>query len=337
MPVICPYCMEIHVDGKRECDDNEEGIAYQIPLSYIEACKKRRPIIFLMTIGYSGHGKTCYLSSLLHSLYDDLYTRSWPDFSFLGLTQDTLKSIHDTYISPLNRGDLPPRTQNFFGSPLIVSFQNIPLRIGMARRLLDSFSQDSCSVNDEELLTVFYDIGGEVYDVRNQIDVCIPLLKKINPLVFLIDLPGLIEEEQGGGMDVRENMHTLINNIQLALTETGQGKRKDIVICFTKADRMWGKNDAFGPLSEEPPNEIPSQAEMAAYLGELQAFSSRIETFVKDHYPAFYNIVRNNFRKYSFTTVSALGSNPEDGKIPVLEPNRVFDPMFWSLMMNKYL
>lgn len=337
MPIICPYCMGTHVDGRRICENNKEKKSHQIPLSYLEACKKKRPIIFLMTIGYSGHGKTCYLSSLLHSLYDDLYTRSWSSFSFLGLTQDTLKNIHDTYISPLSRGDLPPRTQDYFESPLIVSFQNIPIRIGKAKRLLDSFSQDSLSVNDEELITVFYDIGGEVYDVRNQIDVCIPVLKKMNPLLFLIDLPGLIEEEQQGGTEVHENMHTLINNIQLALTEAGQGKRKDIVICFTKADRMWGKKEAFGPLSEEPPNEIPTQAEMAAYLGELRAFSKRIEEFVSGHYPAFYNIVRNNFRKYGFTTVSALGSNPKDDKIPALEPNRVFDPMFWSLMMNKYL
>jgi len=331
--MICPFCMNVHDPTVRECPEKQ----LRIPVTYLEAGSEKIPVLFIMTIGYTEHGKTCFLSSLLHSLHEGSFAKSWPRFSFLGLTQETLKSISQSYITPLHQGILPASTQVFFPAPLILEFQYIPLRIGVFKRVLSAVSSNGGQVDPSDVIVVFYDIGGEIFDVKNQIDTCLPILQKINPLIFLMDLPGMLEKAQEGELDVRERMHALINNIHLALTEGAKRKKRDIVVCFTKADKMWGKPEMYGPLSERLDNSIPTAEEIAGYMANLESFSKNVGDYIASEYSAFYNTTVNNFGNLRFAAVSALGSSPENNKIRVLEPNRVFDPLFWSFRLNKLL
>ncbi len=319
--MICPFCMNEHNQTEEECP--EKGL--RIPKSYLTS---NNPVNFVFTIGYSGHGKTCYLSSLFHTFYHGSYSQKWPGFSFLGLTQDTLNKIHNEYVHPLSQGNLPPKTPIMFPTPLILKLQNAPLKKGPL----------SLRVKQKEIIIIFYDIGGGTFEVAEKIEENLPLLSKIRTLVFLIDLPGLIEDETEGKPDVVKRLHNLMNTIYLALENINQKNKKDLIICFSKADIMWKRKDLYGALAMKRKNSLPSIREIPKYMIEMKNFSENIHRYISERYNPFYAVLKNNFRKIYFTTFSALGKAPtDDNQIKALTPRNVLDPIFWTMRLNKCL
>ncbi len=330
MVMVCPFCLKEHELDVIECPKKKA----RIPLPYVDAWRKKVPCIFLLTIGIRGHGKTTLLSSLFFSLYNDLLARVWPAFSFLGLTQQTLLDIQDTYILPLQKGDLPPATDVMFKNPLIMQFKFVPLRAPWYRGL---FSDGAARFAPREVLFVMYDVGGERYALEQRLDAAYPILERANPLLFLIDLAGLVaQSEMVKGPSPRQAMHNLLNNIHLGLTELGLDGQKELVVCFTKQDLM-SSNPAFGPLGRKLDLEVPSIRNMDAYVRKLEHFSDEISAYIQSNYSAFHNVSVNCFKNVHYTALSALGSKPEDNKIAYLEPSAVFTPIFWSLKVNGLL
>ena len=122
---ICPFCMEKHSDSVEECVRKK----VRVPSVYIDDIKDGVPVMFVFTIGYSGHGKTCFLSSFFHTLYHGSIALQWPGFSFLGLNQQTLTTIRNEYVNILDSGRLPAKTAIMFPTPLILKFQQIPGKV----------------------------------------------------------------------------------------------------------------------------------------------------------------------------------------------------------------
>ena len=122
---LCPFCMKYHHYSKIQCPEKK----IRIPSVYLEDSKRGVPIVVMLTIGYSGHGKTCFLSSFFHTLYRGKISEKWPGFSFIGLTMETLNRIHSEYVNILDHGRLPPKTPIMFPTPLILKFQQIPLKV----------------------------------------------------------------------------------------------------------------------------------------------------------------------------------------------------------------
>jgi hypothetical protein len=301
---------------------------------YIEDSKRGVPIVVMLTIGYSGHGKTCFLSSFFHTLYRGKVSDIWPGFSFIGLTMETLNRIHNEYVNILDHGRLPPKTPIMFPTPLILKFQQMPLKV---KSFFKKFFQ-GITVEQGELICIFYDIGGGTFDVDEKIRHNIPVLVEIDTLVFLISLPRLISDTQTG-MSVVQQLHKLLNTIVLVIGKIGQQKKKDLVICFTMGDEMWNSNDnRYGQLAIPIHHPLSGPDQVSEYFAALQEDSDIICQHIQETYPPFYNALENNFRSVRFTTISALGSHPtKEGKIEQLTPTNIFDPFLSLLQFEGYL
>jgi hypothetical protein len=304
-----------------------------IPRSFVESLKKKLPLVYFFTIGYSGHGKTCFLSSLFYFLYH-FVVQKWQDFSLLGLNQETLDKLHKTYIDVLEDLRLPAKTPIMFPEPLILKAQKVPFLNG--KKLFSNKPQD--------LVLVFYDAGGGTFDMDQKITENLPVIKNMPTLVFLIDLPGMLGKEPGGktaNQAAERKIHGLLNVVHNAIEKLGQQKKKKLIICFTKADLMAGDEDRYGPLAtwlyDSFSDEFPGPDNLEFYLKELLQFSRILENHFALSFPLAYNTLKNNFKEIYFSTFSALGSDPEHGTLKLLEPKRIFDPLFLTLLSQGHL
>ncbi len=328
--MLCPFCMQRHSNSTTVCPEKST----RIPAVYAEDSKRGVPVVVMLTIGYSGHGKTCFLSSLFHSFYHDTIAEKWPGFSFIGLTMETLNRIHHEYVNILDNGHLPPKTPIMFPTPLILKFQKMPLKV---RSFYKKYFK-RITMEQSEIIVIFYDIGGGTFDVDEKIRQNIPVLKEINTLIFLVSLPQIINNELHEGLSVVQRMHKLMNTIVLAVADLGQKKQKDLVICFTMGDEMWDQeNILYGPLSMRFLHFTPFADEIQEYFTSLIGDSQIIEQHIQEEYTPFYNALINNFRSIRFTSISSLGSHPEEGIITNLSPTNVFDPLLTLLQLEGHL
>jgi hypothetical protein len=301
---------------------------------YVEDSRRGVPVVVMLTIGYSGHGKTCFLSSLFHKLYHGKISETWPGFSFIGLTMETLNRIHNEYVNILDHGRLPPKTPIMFPTPLILKFQQMPLRV---RNLYKRYIK-RIHIDPQEIIFIFYDIGGGTFDVDEKIRQNLPILQEISTLIFLVSLPRLLQEAEAG-LSVVQQMHKLLNTIVLAVGAIGLKKKKNILICFTMGDEMWDCDDhRYGQLGIPLTHDMPCQDDLAEYFSIFHADSEIICQHIEEDYTPFYNALTNNFRSIMFTAISSLGSHPtEEGRIANLSPTNIFDPLFSLLKLEGYL
>ena len=325
---LCPYCLNLHSTDQFECPTE----ALAIPKAYIRAQQEGVRTASMLTIGYRGHGKTCYLASFMHSLYYGDPVDLWPGFSFIGLNQTTLDLVHTAYVNPLRMGVLPPRSNSFIRDCLILEMHDVPL----ARRagpIVRGYAPQRLVLN-------LYDIGGEVYKAQETIQQNLPLISGLENLVLLIDLGTARADAEVTGAGPAQQMHNLLNTVLNAIDELDQRGQKGIVVTFTKADRLWGDVD-YGPLAQ-PASVRPQGADgMRAYVGETRRRSQAIGEWVRAEYPQFFNLLKAYFKPLAFTTVSALGTTPQggdDGKtVNVLRPSGLFDPLLSLLIMDGFL
>jgi hypothetical protein len=322
--------MKYHHYSVMECPEKHT----RIPFVYIEDAKRGVPIVVMLTIGYSGHGKTCFLSSFFHTLYRGNLADIWPGFSFIGLTMETLNKIHHEYVNILAHGHLPPKTPIMFPSPLILKFQQFPVKV---KSFFKKYFQ-GIRIEQDELICIFYDIGGGTFEVDEKIRHNIPVLVEVNTLVFLISLPRVLDEARNR-MSAVQQLHKLLNTIVLAIGKIGQKNKKDLVICFTMGDEMWDCADnRYGQLSIPIQHDIPTLDDVAGYFSELANDSDLLGQHIQETFTPFYNAIANNFRSVRFITISALGNQPtEAGEIMHLMPANVFDPFLALLQCEGYL
>lgn len=324
--------MNQHAASTTVCPEKE----MRIPSDYITSVKHGVPVVVMLTIGYSGHGKTCFFSSLLHSLYHDSVSEKWPGFSFLGVTMETLNRIHYEFVTILDHGNLPPKTPIMFPTPLILKFQRIPLKVNNWYKKYIKHQQ----FEQRELIVIFYDIGGGTFDVDEKIRQNVPVLRHISTLFFLVSLPQLLGEADGlGGMSAVQRLHKLLNTIVIALNDLGQKQQKNVQICFTMSDQMWDQESLiYGPLSMRFSHPIPHFDDFSAYFAACRGDSNIIQDHIETEYRPFYNTLVNNFKTIRFTSISSLGAQPtQDGRIPNLAPNNVFDPLLNLLELEGLL
>jgi len=327
---ICPFCMKIHATDITECPEKN----VKIPHSYIKSINDNIPIIFNCTIGFKEHGKTYFLSSLFHILYNGELSKKWDHFSFLGLNQETLNKIHELYVTPLEQGNLPPKTSTMFPEPLIIKFQNFPTLFNNIFKKV---------IKKQDIIFVFYDIGGDVFSNDYMITQQIPIILNVNPLIFLIDLPDLFTQASKVNSAPMKQVLLLINIICNTLSKINQKKEKDVIIGFTKADLMWNQVVRYGPLAQKMGDIPNTSSKLPHYIIELKQFSQ----IIKDHFykenPEIIYTLNNNFRRYCFTSFSALGKQyntsptKNEKKINRLVPKHVFNPILWTLILNGYL
>lgn len=327
MSIFCPFCLTEH-DGN-VCKKDDDTTERRIPQAYINDVSKGTPVYPIVTIGYTGCGKTTYLSSLIYSLYHRL-PKKW--ISIRPLNQETIDKIESNYIPALQLGEFPPPTDKFFEEPLILRLTIYGKR---------SFAPFRAK---KDIILVIYDTKGGTYQTVDIIKDNFPLIKQIPNLILLIDLYG-IEKRTIDGPKISADMklHSIVNKLTLALDELhAPTKKKNLIVCFTKTDEFWDSKDAeedFGSIAKRP-REL--KCDMTIHCKkDLIKSSEDVLGVIKERYNNFFEIIDDHFGGYCFVTSSNIGCKPTvkliDGKEVKTfagmryNPMGVVDPILWLL------
>ena len=315
MSIFCPFCLTEH-EGN-ECK-KAGGETKKIPQTYIKAIQKGALIYPIAVIGYKGCGKTTYLSSLIYALYHKL-PHEW--FSILALNQQTIDKIEKNYIPTLRRGSFPPPTARFFEEPLILKLIIPEKRLNVIK-------------SKREVILVIYDTMGGNYESVDTIKDNFSLIKLIPNLVVLADIHSMCTEATEISADMK--LHGLANKLTLALDELGAPmKKKNLIVCFTKTDKFWDVQSAkedFGPLSHMP---LEPKSNLMNYGKEIYKTSEDIQSFIKEEYHNFLEVIDEHYGGYCFVASSNVGCKPNEqtNTFSNYNPLRVVDPLLWLLTL----
>lgn len=317
MSILCPFCLEEHERKECEIEYKETGTkkTMTIPQEYINSVIKGVPVYPITVVGYTGCGKTAFLSSFIYSLYNQIP----PDWDRLCLDQRTISKIRDEYIKIMTeKGEFPPPTKDFFEEPLLVKV-TFPKK-GAIRQV------------KKNAILVMYDVKGETYNEVDYVIKNFPLISKIPNFLLLVDLFKTYKESGGAALDML--LYSLVNQLYIALIEMkANPKTKNIVICFSKTDKLRKLEGDFGQLSRKL-SVSGYDFEKDSNEGIINT-SKEIEKFVKEKWKNSYGIITGYFGGYLFVSSSAVGEPPvvinDKEKIEVYDPMRVIDPLLWLL------
>lgn len=310
--INCPYCLNKNATidiqpktGTYHCSFCKS----QLPRNYVEAKQVIRSTVGI--VGFSGHGKTVYLTSLFLSL--SKFSKYWSQYYFRSLDEYTHRIVYEQ-VPMFESGRFPESTPANFPNPALIHYNDIP-------------------VFDDAYLG-FYDTAGEVFRDSDQIARAGFFVAQADVLLFIIsiaDIPeGKYDEEMSKLLD------TYIRAVEDKLSMTIKGNQKIIVI-FSKADIIVSK------MPEKLKNWFENGIEdwyafdLSNKLVDMDLMSMEIEEWLLEKLEAhrFVNMVRANFHDYRFAFVSSTGFNfdPSDKQPP--QPLRVLDPWLWALKFSQ--
>ncbi|MCU0484860.1 MAG: hypothetical protein MUC85_01995 [Anaerolineales bacterium] len=261
----------------------------------------------LSAVGFSGHGKTVYLATLLHEMENRL-THMWPKFYRQALNLDTVKTVQEN-LEILEKGNLPESTRRNFPKPSIHLLKPIP------------------QYGDRVLMA--YDPPGEAFDNDELISSFAHFIQCSPTVLFLISFKDLPEPRY-------ENAYRLLNTYILGMARLGgKTKNQHIIIAFTKADQLLAELEGYPLIYEHLSTSSQHQLSTPKnYLKTLKAVSEELTRFTLQelHAQALINLAEDSFKSVNFCVVSALGSAPENGHLStIIQPKCVVDPLIWVL------
>ncbi len=314
MNILCPYCLEDkeHKDNKCGYWERWGRSDLRIPQSYINLVSKGIPVYPVVVVGYTTCGKTTYLCSLINELFESKF------FHIEALNQDTISTIRNRYLDTL-------RNQRRFLEPTLEArVLEDPLLIK-----LEIFQKSWFGLSrSKKLILILYDVSGGTYRDINTIIERFPLISKIPNLIILIDLYGIYTKYPNM---FEAELQALITTVKNALEELGSSlEHKNAIICFTKADEIWGKEN-FGPLSEK--DKLPIDDLNEYYINMIER-AKKIEDYLSKNssYDDFYRSVMA-FGGYFFISCSSVGGRVDHktNTFDVFNPYRVIDPLLWLI------
>lgn len=341
MSYICPYCLDAHEDSVEKCPNVNEPSSDQrmvIPIAYIQDYRKAPPF-WLTTLGFSGHGKSTYIAMLL-LLLEKLTGVMGEKFHFRALGTYTNDKILEE-VRPIELdGSLPAKTvPSTVIPPLLMQVFNMP-KIG-------------------SYCLVMYDVAGEIFNHRDKLDHWLPAIRQVRTLWFMVSLDDLLNDRG----QRKHRINDLFNDYLNGMEALGANLReRNVIVVYTKADKLLrhlppkirdylnATGDYVDPLShllnsqaltpEENPT-APEQLDVQKYWSQMDEISNELEQFtfnlVDTGGPAFIRSVKARGMNLVFSITSAIGQDPgnEGQIIERPRPQRVMDPFFWAIRLNK--
>lgn len=314
--MTCPYCLS---EVKKFAQQEATG-AYNcpvcktvIPRGYVEEHEVPRATVGV--VGFSGHGKTVYLTSLFSTV--GKLSKYWNGFYFRSLDDYTHKLLYDQ-VPKFERGILPESTPANFPNPALINYNKLPLF-------------------DDSYLG-FYDTAGEVFNDTAQISRAGYFVAHSDVVLFIVSLsdcdPDRLDDDMSRLLDTY--VRAVQDHLNIRLKDNQQ-----IIVIFSKADLIDHRlpEDLRDWLEVGEPEwyviDLPGK------VLDLQIKSTLIEEWLRDEIGAarFINMINDNFQSVRYTVVSATGMlsdkeleelNKEDVASD-LQPRRVLDPFFLIL------
>lgn len=314
--VFCPYHLE-------EIAKTESAVIDGLQVSQCPVCKKEIPPIYLnksqsspltviSAVGFSGHGKTVYFSSLFF-LFDRILPVQWKGFHYLPIDPRSLNTVRRN-MEILNTGELPPPSPQSFPDPTIILL-NFPYQ-------------------KKEHIIIIYDNGGEVFTSISSSTKYATYIKHSKTMTFFISIKDLeISSEHSKNTVDHEARMLLYNYIYGMAQLNAKTKKQDLIIILTKADEM--VRMLPGHLNNYLRDGHKGIENIHEYIENLSKVSTDIEKYLVNSLKmdGFISLAKDNFASVRFCLVSSLGAAPNtDGRLPVMiRPLRVMDPILLAI------
>lgn len=308
----CPYCLDATGQFIRDARTNLHHCQVcrsSIPKAYLEADATAH--ITTGVVGFSGHGKTVYLTSLFSVLKHS--SKYWGGYYYRSLDDYTHRIIYEQ-VPRFEQGELPDSTPVNFPNPALVQYHELPV-------FGDAF-------------VAYYDTAGEVFMQVEQIARAGYFVAHSDVVLFIISIPDCDSSR------LDDQMSQLLDTYLRAAEDRLNAQPKQtqrIVVIFTKADLLL-------PILNENLAEWLREG-VASWYGmnlltrvlEINEASLWIEDWLRNDMQCsrFVNMARAHFKEVRFTLVSSLGL--DDARIDADEPKplRVLDPFIWLLIFSK--
>ncbi|MCP4347893.1 MAG: hypothetical protein GY795_20515 [Desulfobacterales bacterium] len=321
--IKCPYHLK-RIKPKLEYKSNtapyvcpECGV--EIPRDFVE--KKDIPRATVGLVGFPGHGKTVYITSLFYLLK---YLRNqWDDYFLLSLDDNTHSILHH-HVPLFESSELPDATPSNFPSPSLIYFHNIPM-------FGDGF-------------LCFYDTSGEVFEDTRRIPYHGKFVAHSDSVLFNVSLNDC-------GKNWSDKMIELLNiyiNAVYNRMHVNIKKKQHLIVVLTKSDSLTN-SDSLVSLSEDLIDELKNGGTYKNYLfnSESRNMFSRLKErseaikfwLLQKGCQAFVNIASQYFSTVEYTMVSSTGSPPVGRKLAARlmpeDPKMILDPFLWVLEKNR--
>ncbi|MDW8300070.1 MAG: hypothetical protein RML95_12125 [Anaerolineae bacterium] len=327
MPQFCPFCTKQHDFSRFPFSCPETG--REVPMTFIREYRSTPPL-WLVSVGFSGHGKTVYQSAL--TLMLEQISAVWEGVYNRYLDPETNRIVREWRHQALTGEQPRPNPAQQLPPPILMSVYNIP-------------TYGSRCV-------VMYDISGEVFeslDLVNSDPNFIAVLRHVDTVWFLISLKDLLSfDNQQGGM---HTMQDLFNAYMTGMEQLGARMQgRNLIVVYTKADAVFFPPEVRAYLAEDelrdltnPASELilPTAWDMNAYVARMEHISELLLQYTRKNIrggAAFINIARSHGMNLKFCVTSALGRSP-DGETHVMREAatryRVLDPFIWALHLQR--
>lgn len=277
-------------------------------------------------IGGPNVGKSHFIATLIDQLKNSVGLSF--DMSLMSLGDDTTKRYKRDFYDPLY---LEHRT---------LDKSQVVDRAPLMYRLKRVTSKGPKSV-----MLVFFDNAGETFGSDHQLGVFARYVRYANAVILLADplqMPAIRNQLGSQGvalppsdLEPAEILSRVIRQFeQFGAVKPGHQIPVPICVAFTKADLLrdhevlppgnavFGAPRQVGRFDTEAARQVHDevQAMLASWNGmEMDA------------------LLRHHFTTFSYSAISAIGSAPQAGRVPTVQPFRVEDPFLWSLSAVKFL
>jgi len=316
--MLCPFCL---ADTKFKPERIPDRLApvylcaqcrEQAPALYVQDYRRYPPVV-TSAVGFRQHGKTVYFAALFYTLKKLGLPNLWPTFFTMALNEDSLNTVYEN-VRMLEGGLLPNSTPKNFPRPTMLRVEDIPL------------------LRRPDWTLLFYDTGGESFEQPTQMVQFASFVQRARTAMLLISTTDLT--------DPAREMQRLLNTYVVGMGELGGGTREQhLVVAYTKADRLPAAVPQWTTRWEQLheyllSGTVETLSRPRRYLRRLEEVSKRLADFTAQELEAyeFLNTARAHFRSVSFAIVSALGSEPEQGRMAMqVSSRRIIDPILLAM------
>jgi parallel beta-helix repeat protein len=252
-------------------------------------------------IGLRGHGKTVYLTSLLHEL--NSLGKRWPDFYSAPLDEESFEDIRRR-LAEMRHGRLPEATRMVFPRAEVLRLRRIP-RVGGCHLMM-------------------FDTSGEAFLSVNGVVNYARFVKNSPAVIWLVSLEDVVSPEE---------LDRVLTVYLQALAELkGDAGKQELIVVLTKGDLVLNseKVPALPPRARNMLLEHQLDPRGDSWL-QLEALSRDLKEWLEAAgYHQYVNRADDSFAAVRYCIVSAQGADAAGGQLAVeLMPRAVLAPLFW--------
>lgn len=314
----CPYCLtpQSFQNSRGLFFCSNQSCGKEIPRAYVTEIEIFKPIS-VHAVGFQGHGKSVYLSSLIDHVERMAYM--WSNANCRILNDASLDYIR-SHRRLISQGKLPDSTSPDFPLPVIMHLKSM------------SKWQDRC--------LIIYDTAGENFEHIAKASSNGRFIAHAQTSLFLVSLTNLRESPDKHISDLFDVYLAALDRLEATISG------RNIVVVYTKADLLEKKlpdiiqdylnsDDLWGAITDLKSLKL-SDGDMRRHVDKMQQISDSLRDFTISSVEYGLNLIQSaearqiNLR-FAITTALGMAPNSENRLTAPPHPRRALDPFLWIL------